>query len=182
MMTEVPWLFIRLRMYFVVKFLYSLCNFTLSFEFFPYFSRNFICFKIINSLSMRWAANVSLVCIFFLLLYIVVAFMHIYFLYTWIYQHLHLYFWVYNCYVISDFKLQKFLLLFWQVHFLYMCKFLFGLMAHWQRILMPMQDTEVGSVPELEGSPGEGDTTHSCILAWKIPLTEEPAGLQSTWS
>ena len=24
--------------------------------------------------------------------------------------------------------------------------------------------------------------THSSILAWKIPWTEEPGGLQSTWS
>ena len=26
----------------------------------------------------------------------------------------------------------------------------------------------------------EGMATHSSILAWKIPLTEEPGGLQST--
>ena len=25
-------------------------------------------------------------------------------------------------------------------------------------------------------------TTHSSILAWKIPWTEEPGGLQSMWS
>ena len=24
--------------------------------------------------------------------------------------------------------------------------------------------------------------THSCILAWEIPWTEEPGGLQSMWS
>ena len=28
----------------------------------------------------------------------------------------------------------------------------------------------------------EGMTTHSSILAWKIPWTEEPGGLQSTGS
>ena len=29
-------------------------------------------------------------------------------------------------------------------------------------------------------SPGEGMSTHSSILAWRIPWTEEPGGLQST--
>jgi len=28
-------------------------------------------------------------------------------------------------------------------------------------------------------SPGEGMATHSSILAWKIPWTDEPGGLQS---
>ena len=28
-------------------------------------------------------------------------------------------------------------------------------------------------------SPGEGNGTHAIILAWKIPWTEEPEGLQS---
>ena len=30
-----------------------------------------------------------------------------------------------------------------------------------------------------EDPPEEGMTTHSSILAWRIPWTEEPAGLQS---
>ena len=30
-----------------------------------------------------------------------------------------------------------------------------------------------------EDSPGEGMATHSTILAWEIPWTEEPGGLQS---
>ena len=33
--------------------------------------------------------------------------------------------------------------------------------------------------PHLRSSPGEGDSTLSSALAWKIPGTEEPAGLQS---
>ena len=33
-------------------------------------------------------------------------------------------------------------------------------------------------IPEL-GSPLEGMKTHSSILAWRIPLTENPGGLQS---
>ena len=31
-------------------------------------------------------------------------------------------------------------------------------------------------------SPGGGNATHSSILAWKIPWTEEPGGLQSKGS
>ena len=33
-----------------------------------------------------------------------------------------------------------------------------------------------------EGPLEKEMTTHSCILAWKIPCTEEPGGLQSTGS
>ena len=36
-----------------------------------------------------------------------------------------------------------------------------------------------GSIPGLGRSPGEGMETHSSILAWKIPWTEEPGRLQS---
>ena len=39
---------------------------------------------------------------------------------------------------------------------------------------------DVGSFPGLGRSPGEG--THSSVLAWKIPWTEEPGGLQSMGS
>ena len=35
------------------------------------------------------------------------------------------------------------------------------------------------SIPELGRSPGEGNATHSSILAWRIPWTEEPGGLPS---
>jgi len=39
---------------------------------------------------------------------------------------------------------------------------------------------DVGSIPGLGRSPGgEGDATHSSILAWRIPWTEDPGGLQS---
>ena len=38
---------------------------------------------------------------------------------------------------------------------------------------------DVGSVPGLERSPGGGHATHSSILVWRIPWTEEPGGLQS---
>ena len=36
-----------------------------------------------------------------------------------------------------------------------------------------------GLIPGLQRSPGEGNATHSSILAWRIPWTEEPGGLQS---
>jgi len=36
-----------------------------------------------------------------------------------------------------------------------------------------------GSIPGLGRSPGIGNATCSSILAWKIPWTEEPGGLQS---
>ena len=39
-----------------------------------------------------------------------------------------------------------------------------------------------GSVSELERSPEEGMATHSSILAWRIPWTEELGGLQSMGS
>ena len=37
---------------------------------------------------------------------------------------------------------------------------------------------DLGSIPGLGRSPGEGNGTHSSILAWTIPWTEEPGGLQ----
>ena len=42
-----------------------------------------------------------------------------------------------------------------------------------------MQETRVQSLG-WEDPLGEGMATHSSILAWKIPWTEEPGGLQST--
>ena len=36
-----------------------------------------------------------------------------------------------------------------------------------------------GSIPGLGRSPGEENGTHSSILAWRIPWTEAPGGLQS---
>ena len=39
-----------------------------------------------------------------------------------------------------------------------------------------------GSIPGTEISPGVGNGNHSSSLAWKIPWTEEPGGLQTTGS
>ena len=41
---------------------------------------------------------------------------------------------------------------------------------------------DLGSVPELGRSLEEGMATHSNILVWRIPWTEEPGGLQSAES
>ena len=40
----------------------------------------------------------------------------------------------------------------------------------------------VGSIPGSGRSPGGGQATYSSILAWRIPWTEEPGGLQSMGS
>ena len=47
-----------------------------------------------------------------------------------------------------------------------------------------MQETQETQVQSLsrEDRLVEGMATHSSILAWKIPRTEEPGGLQSTGS
>ena len=43
----------------------------------------------------------------------------------------------------------------------------------------PADAGDKGSVPGSERSLGGGHATHSSILAWRIPWTEEPGGLQS---
>ena len=51
-------------------------------------------------------------------------------------------------------------------------------MAQSVKNLPPMQETWVQS-PGQEDSLEKGMATHSRILAWRIPWTEEPGGLQS---
>ena len=41
---------------------------------------------------------------------------------------------------------------------------------------------DAGSIPGLERSLEEGIATHSSILAWRIPWTEEPGRVQSIGS
>ena len=43
---------------------------------------------------------------------------------------------------------------------------------------LPMQDTQVRSLGQ-EDPLEEEMATHSSILAWRIPQTEEPVGLES---
>ena len=52
------------------------------------------------------------------------------------------------------------------------------------RILLPMQEMQETPFQSLgQGDPLEEEmATHSSILAWKIPLTKEPGGLQSMGS
>ena len=38
---------------------------------------------------------------------------------------------------------------------------------------------DVGSIPDLEDPLDEGMATHSSILIWRMPWTEEPGRLQS---
>ena len=40
----------------------------------------------------------------------------------------------------------------------------------------------MGSIPDREDPLEEGMATHASILAWRIPWTEEPGGLQSMGS
>jgi len=40
----------------------------------------------------------------------------------------------------------------------------------------------IGSIPWWQDSLQKGMATHSSILAWEIPWTEEPGGLQPTGS
>ena len=56
-----------------------------------------------------------------------------------------------------------------------------SLVAEWCRIRLPMQETWVQSLGS-EDPLEEGMATHSSILAWGIPCTEEPGGLQSMGS
>ena len=44
-----------------------------------------------------------------------------------------------------------------------------------------MQETQVQSLGQ-EDPLEEGMETHSSVLSWRIPWTEEPGGLQSTGS
>ena len=47
---------------------------------------------------------------------------------------------------------------------------------------VPATAGDTGSIPGTGRHPGGGMVTHSSILAWRIPWTEEPGGLQSTGS
>ena len=51
-------------------------------------------------------------------------------------------------------------------------------MAQTVKNLLVMQETRVQSLGQ-EDPLEEEMTTHSSILAWRIPWTEEPGGLQS---
>ena len=46
---------------------------------------------------------------------------------------------------------------------------------------LPANAGDAGLIPGLGRSPGKKMATHSSILAWEIPWTEEPGGLYSPW-
>ena len=54
-------------------------------------------------------------------------------------------------------------------------------MAQKAKSSLAMQETQVQSLGQ-EDSLEEAMATHSSILAWRIPWTEEPGGLQSIGS
>ena len=54
-------------------------------------------------------------------------------------------------------------------------------MAQWVKISLAVQETWVQSLGQ-ENPLEEGMATHSSILAWRIPWTEESGGLQSMGS
>ena len=56
-----------------------------------------------------------------------------------------------------------------------------SLIAQLVKNLPAMQETQVGSLGQ-EDPLEERMATHSSILAWRIPWTEEPGGLQSIGS
>ena len=59
-----------------------------------------------------------------------------------------------------------------------------GFILLWSSLMaqMPaMQETQVQSL-DWEDPLKKGMATHFSILAWRIPWTEEPVGLQSMWS
>ena len=44
---------------------------------------------------------------------------------------------------------------------------------------LPANGEDMGSIPGSKDPLKEGRTTHFSIIAWEIPCTEEPEGLQS---
>ena len=55
------------------------------------------------------------------------------------------------------------------------------MVAQWQRIHLPTQETQVQSLG-WEDLLKKEMATHSSVLAWEIPWTEEPGRMQSTGS
>ena len=54
-------------------------------------------------------------------------------------------------------------------------------MAQMVKSLPATEETQVQSLGQ-EDHPEKGMATHSSVLAWRIPWTEEPGGLLSMWS
>ena len=60
--------------------------------------------------------------------------------------------------------------------------------ASWVVLVVKNPSANAGDIRDLVRSLGREDllekemATHSSILAWRIPWTEEPGGLQTMWS
>ena len=52
-------------------------------------------------------------------------------------------------------------------------------MAQWVKNPPAMQETQVGSLGQEDPLEDPLEATHSSILAWRIPWTEEPGRLQT---
>ena len=63
--------------------------------------------------------------------------------------------------------------------FIHFIKFRASLVARMVKNLPAVQETRIRSLGQ-EDPLEKGMATHSSILAWRIPWTEEPGGLQST--
>ena len=79
----------------------------------------------------------------------------------------------------SDFPLKAFTWLKWDSHIIEGTTLYFGFPGCWlvgKKICLPMQETWIQSLGWEE--PLEKEiTTHSSILTWEVPWTEEPGGL-----
>ena len=70
----------------------------------------------------------------------------------------------------------------------HICHEVMGLEASQVALVVKNPPANAGDVRDLGSIPGSEDplekemATHSSILAWRIPWTEEPGGLQSTGS
>ena len=65
------------------------------------------------------------------------------------------------------------------LHFVVFCGFFTSWATHVKNLPAVL---EMGSIPGSENPLEEGMATHSSILAWRIPWTEEPVRIQSTGS
>ena len=70
----------------------------------------------------------------------------------------------------------------WDIHLVHLSlSFLPSLVAQMERVCLPMQETQDPSLVR-EDPLEKGTATHSSTLAWRIPWTEEPGGLQPVGS
>ena len=55
-------------------------------------------------------------------------------------------------------------------------------MTQWVKNSSAVQETQEMQVRSLNWEDPQGEMAHSSVLAWEIPWTEEPGGLQSKGS